>query len=177
MSNVYQTPISATLARRLAEAADGFRNVDQVFFIAQYEDPYTILDFLTLTSAEHYFNEHNFQTTEYGIFGPYRTLDEFNKSGQKQVEDITSIDLKIHFKDGGHENATLQGSIDSIFFNLSSLDKFIFPYYCHVYGVDHAKKMRDTIIKEHKEKGAFFSMLSNPAKHINVTYLMYNNAR
>jgi hypothetical protein len=164
MSNVYQNPISATLARRLAEAADGFRNLDEVFFIAQYQYPYTVLDFLTLAAAEQKFNDDQLSPNDYGIFGPYKTLDDVYTIGLRGVEDITSVEMKIHFKDGGYEERTLPGGIDSIFFNLSSLDKFIFPYYCHVYGADYAKKLRDDIIIEYKknEKQSISSMPKLP---------------
>jgi hypothetical protein len=192
MKENYQIPISATLARRLAEAADGFRNVAQVYFIAKYEDPYTIKDFLDLTSAEIYFNENNYSQDEYGIFGPYKTFDDVYDLQLRGVEDIEKIDLKIHFKTGGDcEEVTLYGCIDSIFFNLSSFDKFVFPYYCHLFGANYAKEMRDVLIAQYEQhangfdgsgkiKGPIMSValagaasgkLPPPKDHVNITYL------
>jgi len=147
----YQIPISATLARRLAEAADGFRNINQVFFVAQYEAPYFIKEFYDVTSAENFFSDQGFTESEYGIFGPYKTLDILNEDMYRGVEDIASIDLTIHFNNGDVQNETINGNIDAIFLNLSAHDKFVFPYYCHLYGIDTVKKMRDDLIKKYKE--------------------------
>ncbi len=67
------------------------------------------------------------------------------------AEDIVSIDLTIKYKDGKEHKHSLKGNIDSIFLNLSSFDKFVFPYYCHVYGAGYAKEFRDKVIASYKK--------------------------
>ena len=152
MSNIFNIPVQASLARRLAEAADGFRNVDQVFFIAGYQPPYAIKDFPDSTSAQAYMSDHNFSENDYGIFGPFKTTDDVENLNLPGVENIETVDIKIHFKDGSQQDVCLPGSIDSIFFNLSSFEKFVFPYYSHLYGVEYAKTMRDNLIAKYSQQ-------------------------
>jgi hypothetical protein len=175
MNTIFQFPLSATLARRLAEAADGLRNVNQVFFIAGYAFPHPIKDFPDLPSAQTYFSEKGFSENEYSIFGPYKTTDDVEKLNLTGVENIEKVDLTIHFKNGDQQNVSLPGSIDSIFFNLSSFEKFVFPYYCHLYGVEYAKKLRDNLISQYQDKdyskGGTITALVYPYPHKLLTYM------
>jgi hypothetical protein len=171
MSNVFPFPLSSTLARRLAEAADGFRNVNQVFFIAGYKFPHAIKDFPDLASAEEYYSDKGFKEKDYAIFGPYKTTDEVENLDLTGVENIKKVELTVHFKNGDYKNVSLPGSIDSIFFNLSSFDKFVFPYYCHLYGAKYAKKMRDNLISLYKEQPKGGVVMALPKVHANVTYM------
>lgn len=152
MSPISPRPISSSLARRLAEAADGFRNVDQVFFIAGYKRPHRIKDFPDSDSAEAYFAAKSLKEKDYGIFGPYKTTDDVAELNLLGVENIVKVDLTLYFKNGKHQKVTLPGGIDSIFLNLSSFEKFVFPYYCHLYGVDYAKRLRDNLINAYKDE-------------------------
>lgn len=191
MSTISKFSLSASLARRLAEAADGFRNVDQVFFIAGYQLPHLIFDFPDLKSANDYFSEKGLLKKEYGIFGPYKTIDELADLNLLGVEEIEKIDLVIHLENGCTQSVTLSGKIDSIFLNLSAFDKFVFPYYCHVSGVDFAKEMREKLIDGYKEHGKVIGTIATsvkrnagagkrttdmgkrlppPKQHVNVTY-------
>ena len=150
MNNLFQTGISATLARRLAEAADGFRNVHQVYFIAGYKSPHPIKDFPDFESAKDYFEDKDLNKDDYGIFGPFKTTDDVQDLYLPGVEDIEKVDLTIYFKSGQIQSESLPGRIDSIFLNLSSFEKFVFPYYCHLYGAEYAKKLRDNLISLYK---------------------------
>jgi hypothetical protein len=176
MNNLFQTSISATLARRLAEAADGFRNVHQVFFIAGYKFPHPIKDFPDLESAEIYFADKELPTDEYGIFGPFKTTDDVQDLELLGVENIEKVDLTIYYKNGHIQSETLPGGIDSIFFNLSSFEKFVFPYYCHLYGAGYAKKLRDNLISQYEKyaKSGDTKLMFTTAStipHLGITYL------
>ena len=154
MSNIFQFALPASLARRLAEAADGLRNVNQVFFIAGYKFPHPIKDFPDEPSAQAYLSylfEQGFSDKDFAIFGPYKTTDDVENLNLVGVENIEKVDLTIHFKNGSQQNVSLPGGIDSIFFNLSSFEKFVFPYYCHLFGVEYAKKLRDNLISQYNE--------------------------
>ncbi len=177
MSTLFNVPLPASLTRRLAEAADGFRNVNQVFLIAGYEFPHPIKDFPDLTSAQSYFSDNGFSENEYGIFGPFKTNDDVENLNLKGVENIESIDLTIHFKDGSHQDECLTGSIDSIFFNLSSFEKFVFPYYCRLYGVEYAKTMRENLIIKYSQQtnqgsSVVVAAAAPPSSHSNKTLML-----
>ena len=175
MSNIFNIPLQASLVRRLAEAADGFRNVNQVFFIVGFQPPHPIKDFPDLTSAQTYFSENNFSENDYGIFGPFKTNDDVENLNLLGVENIATVDLTIHFKDGSQQNVCLTGSIDSIFFNLSSFEKFVFPYYCHLYGVEYAKIMRDNLIAKYSQQtnqnSSAVTAYVSPIGHANLTLM------
>lgn len=143
-------PISASLARRLAEAADGFRNTGEVFFIAGYARPHPIKEFPDFNSAKDFFDNNNLNESEFGIFGPYKTIDDLKDSNLIGVENIKSVELIIHFDNSETQNISLPGKIDSIFFNLSSLEKFLLPYYTGLFGVDYAKQIRDNALAQFK---------------------------
>ncbi len=147
MGDPTPTPIPAKLARRLAEAADGFRNAKPVFFVAGYNPPYKIKEFFDPNEAAKYIETLPPDEGKFGVFGPYETADEFAKFEIKGIENIKEVKVVISFNDGSKpQEETFVGPIDSIFFNLASLEKFLFPYYCHVFGVDYVKKMRDAVL-------------------------------
>jgi len=176
MNSLFNIPLPASLARRLAEAADGFRNINQVYFIAGYTPPHPIKDFPDLTSAQAYFAEKNFSENDYGIFGPFKTTDDVQNLNLLGVENIDTVDLTFHFKDGSQQNVTLPGGIDSIFLNLSSFEKFVFPYYCHLYGLEYAKTMRDNLIVKYSQQinqnSSVAAKLPPPSTHANKTLML-----
>ena len=94
---------------------------------------------------------------------------------------FTVVTTSIHFKNGEVQNETLLGCIDSIFLNFSSYEKFVFPYYSHVYGAEFVKKMRDDLIIKYKENESvqnyenesaqtLSAKSAPPGTHINITY-------
>jgi hypothetical protein len=171
MSTTFKFPQSASLARRLAEAADGLRNVNRVYFIAGLKFPHPTKDFPDLDSAKVYFSDKDFSEDEYAIFGPYKTTDELDKLNLVGVEDIKKVELTVYFEDGAKKTITLPGGIDTIFFNLSAFEKFAFPYYCHLFGVEYAKKLRDNLIANYKaDTGGGHIMSAVDSPHSYGTY-------
>ena len=151
---------SSSLARRLAEAADGLRNTDPVYFVAGYAFPHSIKEFPDHSSAEAYLKENKYSLDDFGIFGPYQTKDDLENYNLVDIREISGVTLSVHFKDGTKRKISLPGGIDSIFFNLSAFEKFVFPYYCHLFGVEYAKKLRDTLIAAYKENQKDIYLLS-----------------
>ncbi len=148
MEKLFNTSIPASLAKRLGEAADGFRNVGNVYFVAGYSWPHKIKEFFDPNSAKQFLS--SLTTGEADIFGPFNTSDEMGELNLFNVQDIESIEVKIKYNGGCVHNEVLEGNIDSIFLNLASFDKFVFPYYCKLYGADYAKTLRDTLISQYK---------------------------
>jgi hypothetical protein len=161
---------SSTLARRLAEAADGLRNTDPVYFVAGYAFPHPVKDFPDYSSAEAYLKEHKYSLDDFGIFGPYQTKDDLQNYNLVDIREISDVTLIIRFKDGTERKISLPGGIDSIFFNLSAFEKFVFPYYCHVFGVEYAKKLRDNLIAAYKENQKdVYRLPAAQSPHANIT--------
>jgi hypothetical protein len=167
--------ISASLARRLAEAADGFRNINKVYFIAGYDRPHRRKDFPDLESAQTYYSDLKDKHL-YGIFGPYKTTDELKELNLAGVESIDSIVMNIHYKNTTTQVVTLPGKIDSIFFNLSSFEKFVFPYYSKLFGVEYAKKLRDNLIVKYTNNTPAGGVLVIPRFMPTITQGLYQGS-
>jgi hypothetical protein len=177
MSYTPKKQLSASLYRRLAEAADGIRNLE-VFFIAGYERPHAIKDFPDLKSAEDYFSKHGFSENDYAIWGPFKTTDDDvdKKLELTGVKDTLEVRIIITYKDNSKIDKTFPGDTDLILLNLSSFEKFAFPYYCHLYGVKYAKRLRDNLIAEYEkiQKGeTMASAAPGPKGHRGTGTYMY----
>jgi hypothetical protein len=121
--------ISATLARRLAEAADGFRNIDPIYIVANNNSPHLIEIYKNKAAADAALKDKN--SDEWGLFGPFQTPDGCI------LNEIEQIEVKISYKDKTIVSKTFTGEIDSIFFNLSAVEKFVIPYYVSLYGAEY----------------------------------------
>ena len=142
--------MSASLARRLAECADGFRNVGEFFLIAGYKFPHAVRHFNDLASAKKYFSDKMLADEKFGIFGPFESKDELADKDFLTVDNIAKVDLTVYYKDGQKQHTEFNQCIDAIFLNLSSFDKFVFPYYCRVYNAEYAGRLREKLIKQYK---------------------------
>lgn len=177
MNTIFDKSLPSSLVKKLGEAADGFRNSGEVFFISSYEFPHPTKDFPDLASAQAYFSDNGFSENDYGIFGPFTTEDDICGLNFLGVEDIDKVHLTIHYKDGRQQKETFTGDIDSIFFNISSFDKFVFPYYCQVFGAEYAKKIRKKLIDQYEAaaKSQSQSVVKlvppPPSVHSRVTYV------
>jgi hypothetical protein len=149
MENFFESSIPASLAKRLGEAADGYRNVGKIYFVAGYKKPHMIKVFFGLKEAKEFMSTQ--PPDKFEIFGPFETTDELNTSNLAGAEDIKSIEVRIKYKDGYEHKETVPPDTDSIFLNLASFDKFVFPYYCNLYGANYVKKLRDKVLSKYKE--------------------------
>jgi len=124
--------ISAKLVRRLAAAAEGFRDGREIFFMARFEaepdgdfdldGPYTRDQLDTLRVPQ-----------GFGIFGPYQTADCSDDISRTPVKKIT---IELH----GGETFSFEGTrFDALFWSVSALEKFAIPHYTSVRGVDKAQ--------------------------------------
>lgn len=173
MENFFASSIPASLAKRLGEAADGYRNVGKIYFVAGYKKPHRIKAFFGLKEAKVFLAAH--EAGKFAIYGPFDTTDELGSSNLAGAGDIKSIEIRIKYKDGFEYKETLPADTDSIFLNLASFDKFVFPYYCHLYGANYAKKLRDKVIlkfKENTQKDGDKDKIKKPAPrpHIGGTF-------
>ncbi len=158
-------PISITLARRLVEVADSFRNFSgeypMVYIVAQrkfpmkpdpeFPDP-PVYGFPTLEAANNYFTEKGLIADEWGIFGPY--LIAQNEVPIKwDIHEVERATITVRFKNESQDEIVeLDERTDTIFLNLSSFDKLAMPYYTKLYGVHYALKLREHILEGYKTK-------------------------
>lgn len=150
--NFSQEPISAQLARRLGEAADGFRDGQYHYFLTKPEFPFDLI------SAQGSYNVeealHNARTllseknraiegaeSQFILAGPFKTTVE---SGL--AIDFDHIELRyIKGEVAVGEVLTIQKDEDAIVFNLSAFDKFFLPYYARLYSAEQAADLRQKV--------------------------------
>lgn len=67
--------------------------------------------------------------------------------GAIPIRDVASITVSTRLKDGRSSTVTLPAdSVDAIFFTVSAMDAFVFPYYERMFGLDYAAWMREDIL-------------------------------
>jgi hypothetical protein len=140
-----QTPLTAGLAKRLAEAADGYRDNKYYYFVCRLEFPFD----LQVASADNDAEANSIANAirdalndgapdpSYYVYGPYKTPSEYTPP---YVYD--QIEVKFLNQGTDAHCETLTGDTDAIILNLSAFDKFFLPYYTRLYGATEAYNMR-----------------------------------
>lgn len=146
--------IPASLLKRVAEAADGYRNGEEIWCVAALKFPHDLEVFQDSLSAENFKNSNK---STHEIFGPFTSGKPPSK--QKNLRnDIKDITITL-IKNGRPKKISIDSNkIDCLFWSEAAFDKFVFPYYAQLYGVEHAAKIRketlantDTIIFGHTD--------------------------
>jgi hypothetical protein len=139
------SPETASLLRRVAEAADGFRDGIPRYVVANQVHPHNVLGvFLTRAQADDSLASVRASDparyASYDVFGPYRAVEE-----PPMVEaDTTEEVLEVVVKYRGGKTTTYKGDeVDAIFWGLPAFDKFVAPYLTGVSGVRYAAEQRE----------------------------------
>lgn len=126
--------MTASLLKRVAEAADGYRSGNEIWIVAATKFPHELEVFKIDTEAQEYKKQ---KSRTHEIFGPFMTgSPTAMSSSRSQIKEIV-VTLKTGKKINIDPN-----ECDSLFWSESAFDKFVFPYYSQLYGVEHAAKMR-----------------------------------
>ncbi len=152
---------SAVLAKRLAEAADCFRDNLYRYFICNSEPPFDLKytqGYLTATEAS--IADDELLTPEltaagYRKFGAYKTS---SNDGEHPVN-YDTIQLKFTKNDAEVYSENLTSDVDAIILSLSAYDKFFQPYYVRLYGLETANTIRSNV------KAALTASTLKPVKH------------
>jgi hypothetical protein len=155
------TQQTAGLAKRLAEAADGFRDGKYYYFIARSEYDFD-LQYAGGTTDE---QAHNLaqsikddKGSEYEIYGPYKT-----ESDDPPLMNYDSIQMTFTKQGLTPIVAALETDVDAVILSLAAYDKFFHPYFVRLYGDTRANNLRS----------AASTALANsiPVRHGNATAL------
>ena len=140
-----QYPLSAPLARRLAEAADGLRDDKFYYFVSKRVFPFDLLpvkgdsDTVASELADAMVEDLNFEKNQvlFEKFGPYKTDKDYEQPFEYDQ-------IEINFLQGNEVmySQYLDAETDAIILSLSAFDKFFLPYYSRLYGPDVAQDMR-----------------------------------
>lgn len=139
------SPETASLLRRVAEAADGFRDGIPRYVVANQVHPHNVLGvFLKREQADDSLAKARksdpARYASYDVFGPYRAVED-----PPMVEaDTTEEVLEVVVKYRGGKTTTYRGDkVDAIFWGLPAFDKFVAPYLTEVSGVRYAAEQRE----------------------------------
>jgi len=144
-SAVQDTIPSATLLRRLAEAADGYRDgmdryvaADRNFHLTRHGHKVAGV-FLTRQEAEAAAGQANNVEAgaRYSVFGPFRTMRDVVT---ETAEDVVSVTVLMK---NGKTKVYSADSVDALFWSLPAFDKFVAPYLTSVAGPEYAWEQRE----------------------------------
>ena len=131
----------AGLAKRLAEAADSFRDGLYHYFVCNIAFPYDLHYTGGWECDEDASSEA--QTLKQGLSGDYFIFGPY-KTGSSEEPAIEYDAIHIRFMQNENELycESLSNNTDAIVLSLSAYDKFIQPYYVRLYGIDVAEEFR-----------------------------------
>lgn len=145
------TPLPAGLGRRLAEAADGFRDDLYHYFIASRTYPYFLVippgsssDDSAKNTALAELEKSRLQHPgrNYDVFGPFLTPADLPAS------DFDFIEIRM-IRNDQYQSPTVVRSFnlppdtDAIFLTLSAYDKFALPYYARLHPGEKTQQRRE----------------------------------
>jgi hypothetical protein len=164
-------PMSASLLRRLAAAADGYRTGAPVWIVASYDRPNPVAgafpDSLSAARAATELRSRG----PYAVFGPYVTPQDFDRppvlilaphwpptirdnvdsmvrrlpEAPWLVRDIDSLALVVYHRERAPLRVAMPYPPDALFFTLSAIDKFAVPYYTDLDGTAGVSQWRDSL--------------------------------
>ena len=159
--------VSAGLLRRLAAAADGYRTGEPVWVVVSLSEPYTVAGVFPNRS-----NAARAVRKGFAVFGPYVTPRDYARPSVFVpvkhraptiydslsfamwrlpeppwfTDDIDSVLVTAYHRSGAQWRGVSRGDdVDAVFFTLSAQDKFVFPYYAALSGLDVATRMRENV--------------------------------
>jgi hypothetical protein len=154
-------PNSASLLRRLVEAADGYRTGEPVWLVAYPNFPHKVLgaypdhDSATAARDEHAGSE---------VYGPFQTAPDFDLDDplligvwrtpwtyygfhrSVRLDEVDKIRITIKLKNGPPIDKEFPpDEVEAFFFSMGAVDRFLIPFYSRVYGPHYAAQVRDEI--------------------------------
>ena len=137
-----ETPLSASVLLRVAEAADGLRDGKPHWFLVSKKAPHSVKPFDSAKAAER--ARAKAGKTRFMVLGPYLTKP---KEGPKKKNGRARPKKKIRsiviYYEGQKKPVRLDPArVDAIFLSQSALDKFAYPYYARVHGVEETARLR-----------------------------------
>jgi hypothetical protein len=167
-------PMSASLLRRLAEAAAGFPDISNIWIVMDPEPPHDMLG-LYYMSREEAERERNNNAPSYGVYGPFTTQNTLRREidvyfmacknkwteytcrpGEPigwRSDEIDSLKILLFSGADTATERTFRGDsiVEAIVFGPRAYDRFMFPYNIRVFGAARANAMRDSIFTELRE--------------------------
>ena len=132
---------SASLLRRLAEAADGYRDGRPRWVVIHRSGVQGHHDVAgVFTSSEQANVEVQRAGPDYAVFGPFVTVDDPRDESTPSPEDVVEVTVKQR---DGKVILVDPNKVDALFWTLAAFDKFVVPYLTRVDGARYAAEQRE----------------------------------
>jgi hypothetical protein len=130
---------SSFLLKRLAQAADGYRDGKDRYVVAGLEFPHKVIGvFLTKAGADSLAADSTTEARSFATFGPFRTALEPGIAAE--VDNVDSV--VVYYLEG--DPSVYHGeTVDALFWGISAFDLFVAPYLTRVYGAAYAASQRE----------------------------------
>jgi len=131
----------ASLLRRLAEAADGYRDGRPRWVVIHrkgVKGHHKVAG--VFTSAEQADVELQRAGDEFAVFGPFVTVDDPPDESTPSPYDVVEVTVRER---NGRVIRIDPNKVDALFWTLAAFDKFIVPYLARVDGAEHAAEQRE----------------------------------
>jgi hypothetical protein len=157
----------ATLLRRLAEAADGFRTGEDIWIVADPLYPHTLLGvYPTLAEAE---RARDSERPSYGVFGPFQTDPSYalsrdvvllkcklegsgwcpnHRRSMFDPRDVIEMSISITLVDTTIVYNFSPDTIQAWFISMGAIERFVLPYYIRLNGIDWTNAFNDSLAAE-----------------------------
>lgn len=131
--------VTATLAKVLAMAADGYRTGQAVYFVVARPFPHNIVGaFGTPGEAG---RAASAEGAGYDVFGPYLTPRDTTPA----AFEIVGVTVAVR-RDGEVERVEIDpNEVDALFLTRAAAERFLLPYYTAIYGSSWAERLRQMI--------------------------------
>jgi hypothetical protein len=134
-------PESASLLRRLAEAADGYRDGEPRIVVALREPPHAVAGVLRASQEAEIDALLRAAGPGYEAFGPFATPGTDPKpGGQKQVAMVT-----VTYTDQSSESFSA-ADYDAVIWSVPAFDKLVMPNLVSAYGLPFATAKRTEFV-------------------------------
>ena len=136
---LFPQPISAGLARRLAEAATGYADEGEVYVTARYTPNYDSEDPYAVQAWQHWQDVPNPLEPGYGVFGPFQTTFPSPRTQatvqafQVTLSDSTTPTSAVTAAATSPMDIPAQ-NYDALFYSAAAVKKFAVPYYASLYS-------------------------------------------
>ena len=151
----------AILLKRIAEAVDGDRSGSLVYVVASYEPTFPVIGVFNSPKAAQDLVAKTGPNA--AVFGPYQTVPDLTPpsivgcvhrrsvmkadycvppSRPLHPKDIVGMTLVITRTQGKPESLVLPADTDAIFLTLSTIDKFVVPYYLRTFSLATVSELR-----------------------------------
>jgi hypothetical protein len=128
---------SASLLRRLAEAADGYRDGEEHFIVAALEFPHEVDTVVaTRKEAENIAASRSTETQHFVAFGPVSTPPDSLAPESKEVDSV------MVYQSDGTTKTYYGDRVDALFWGIPAFDKFVAPYLAQVHDAEYAGEQR-----------------------------------